>query len=196
MKRSQLALGLAVACSAALQACAPQAPAPAASAAANGPPTVAAVISSDARFSNLARVVQSAGLWSALENANGMTVFAPTNEAFDRSAPNWRVNLIPDQTSTGNAAGFARQRLIKSAVVAGIHPPQEFAGHVQSVTDINGTAFQADGRTPGVIVIRSGPVPAPSMGVRVAQPRTANASLPPIDASNGLIYPVDAIIGR
>ena len=125
-----------------------------------------------------------------------MTVFAPTNEAFDRSAPNWRANSVPDTNSTGNAAGFARQRLIKSTVVYGVHPPEEFAGKVQSVTDINGTAFQADGRSPGVIIIRSGPVPEPSMGVRVRQPRTATASLPPVDAANGLIYPVDNIISR
>src|SRR3954451_7322683 len=65
MQRSRAALGLMLACSPILQACAPQAtqaPPGAAAQAAPAQPSVADVISSDPRFSNFYSVIRLAGL--------------------------------------------------------------------------------------------------------------------------------------
>ncbi len=88
-----------------------------------------------------------------------------------------------------------RQALVETAAIAGIHPPSDFMGKLQDVKSIGGGILHIDGRTPGVIKISTGPVPVAQLGEVVHMP-TADMKLPPIQAKNGLVYPVDAITVR
>ena len=78
---------------------------PAASAAANPPTvlpvqTIGATLRGDPRFSDYVDVLDFAGLGRALAEARDVTVFAPTNAAFEHSDPSWRVHAVPGTGAT------------------------------------------------------------------------------------------------
>ena len=156
--------------------------------------SVAEALRADERFSDFDEIVGFAGLTHDLDSAGEITIFAPTNAAFARSDPSWRVHVNPDQNATGGAAIWRRQALVKAARIAGRHPPAEFAGKLQDVKSVGGTVFHVDGRVPGVITITTGAQQATGMGFTAGPAHTARLQLPPIQTRNGLIYPIDAII--
>ena len=141
-------------------------------------------------------IVNSVGLGPALRDAENVTLFVPTNDAFTRTFPSWADVVNPDLNSHAGHSAFERERLVEASAVRGLHSPKEFAGKRQSVQTVGGTVFDADGTVPGQIAlsiqeqapagIGLGPGPAPS----VARLGT------PILARNGIIYPADAVIVR
>jgi uncharacterized surface protein with fasciclin (FAS1) repeats len=157
--------------------------------------TIGQILKSDPRFTDFIRVVDFAGLGHELDTAHGVTVFAPTNTAFELAEPNWRATANPDTAILSGGWGQQRQHLIEQSVLSGIHPPSDFAGKMQDVRAINGSVFHVDGRGPGGISITTGPI-ATAMGDVARPPRVANAQLPPIVARDGIIYPVDNILIR
>ena len=172
---------------------------PAASAAVSPAPvhlaqTIGATLRADPRFSDYVDVIELAGLGRALTDARDVTVFAPTNAAFERSDPSWRVHAVPDTgaSSNGGAEAIRRQALIEQSGLQGVHPVADFAGKLQDVRALNGRIFHIDGRVPGAITITTGEVPM--IGFTKAVLRIATAQLPPIIANNGLIYAVDTIL--
>ena len=126
----------------------------------------------------------------------GMTVFAPTNAAFDKSDPAWRVTATPGVSDRGGADAFNRQGLIRQAELAGVHPVSAFAGTVRDVRAVGGRVFHVDGRTPGAITITTGAVAVTGLGFTEASGRSARVEFPVIPTRNGFIYPVDGIIVR
>ena len=158
--------------------------------------SIAETLKADARFTDFVDVINLAGLGDALDDLRDMTVFAPTNAAFDRSDPGWRTRATPNTSTRGGGSALKRQALIEQSELAGVHPPAEFVGKLQDVRSLDGRIFHIDGRTPGVITITTGPIPKRGMGFSRQALRTARAELPPIEAKNGLIYPVDTILVR
>jgi uncharacterized surface protein with fasciclin (FAS1) repeats len=158
--------------------------------------TIAEVLRADPRFSDFVTVIDLSGLAYELNAAKGVTVFAPTNAAFDRSDPGWRARTNLSSTSNGGAAYGTRQALMEQSGLMGIHPPSDFLGRAQDVRSIGGSVFHFDGLTPGVITITNGHSVATGIGFPSQAVKTASVQLPPIRAVNGLIYPVDAIIVR
>lgn len=159
--------------------------------------SIAKTLKSDPRFSDFVNVVDLAGLGWSLDDATNVTVFAPTNLAFETSDPAWRTRTSLNGTGNGGTDSVTRQTLMKEAGLAGIHPPQEFVGKVQDVRSLGGQVFHVDGRTPGIITISTGAKATSGIGFNSpATSQIAHATLPPISAKGGLIYPVDAIIVR
>jgi uncharacterized surface protein with fasciclin (FAS1) repeats len=157
--------------------------------------TIGQILSSDPRFTDYVRVIDFAGLGHRLEDAHDVTVFAPTNTAFAHADPNWRTTDVSDSVSNGGAWAQKRQRLIEQSFLNGIHPPSDFAGQKQNVRAMNGSIFHVDGSQPGAISITTGPALS-GMGFRDTKPRIAKVELPPINAKDGIIYPVDNILIR
>jgi len=124
----------------------------------------------------------------------GVTVFAPTNAAFDKSDPAWRVNATPNVSATAN--GIKRQGLIRQAELAGIHPPSEFTGKMQDVRAVDGRVFHIDRHSPGTITITASSVAQTGLGFAQTSGRSARVEFPVIPTRNGLIYPVDGIVVR
>ena len=173
---------------------------PAASTAASPPPvlplqTIGATLRADPRFSDYVDVIELAGLGRALTDARDVTVFAPTNAAFEHSDPSWRVRAVPASGASGNGGAEAdrRQLLLEQSGLQGVHPVADFAGKLQDVRAMNGRIFHVDGRVPGVITITTGDAPK-MMGSAKPALRVSNVQLPPIKAKDGLIYPVDTIL--
>merc|ERR1712212_109544 len=59
--------------------------------------TIAEIVSTDPRFSTLLAAVKAAGLVDTLASAGPFTVFAPTNEAFDRVPSSTLTALLTDK---------------------------------------------------------------------------------------------------
>ena len=155
--------------------------------------TTGEALRSDPRFSDYVDVLELAGLGHALTDARNLTVFAPTNSAFERSDPSWRVQATPGGASNGGAGSQNRQAVLEQSVVQGVHPVADFAGKLQNVRAMDGRIFHVDGRVAGVITITTGD-PQALMGATKPALQVATAELPPIKVVDGLIYPVNAIL--
>ncbi len=157
--------------------------------------TIGATLRANPRFSDYVDVLDFAGLGRALNDAQGVTVFAPTNAAFERSDPSWRVHAVPGTGASSNSGTDVqkRQAVLEQSGLQGVHPVADFAGKLQDVRAINGRIFHIDGRVPGAITITTGDI-ATTMGATKPVLRIANVQLPPISAKGGLIYPVDTIL--
>merc|ERR1719167_1567950 len=59
--------------------------------------TVAAIVSSDPQFSTLLAAVKEAGLVDALSSTDGITVFAPTNDAFAKIPADTLNSILADK---------------------------------------------------------------------------------------------------
>jgi uncharacterized surface protein with fasciclin (FAS1) repeats len=155
--------------------------------------TIGEALRNDPRFSDYVDVVELAGLGHQLTDARDLTVFAPTNDAFERSDPSWRVHATPETASNGGAGAQRRQAILEQSGLQGVHPVADFAGRLQDVRAIDGRIFHVDGRVAGVITITTGD-PQTLMGAKKTTLRVATAELPPIKVKDGLIYPVDTIL--
>jgi hypothetical protein len=155
--------------------------------------TIGEELRSDPRFSDYVDVIDLAGLGHELTDARDLTVFAPTNSAFERSDPSWRVHATPGTSSNGGAGSQRRQAVLEQSGLQGVHPVSDFAGKLQDVRAVDGRVFHVDGRVPGVITITTG-VTVRLMGATKPALRVATVELPPIKARDGLIYPVDTIL--
>lgn len=162
----------------------------------SGTRTISETLKSDPRFSDFVHEIDFSGLGHSLNAAKGVTVFAPTNDAFRTSDPDWQARTLPNETSNAGGGAASRQALMKQSGLAGIHPPADFMGKLQDVRSIGGRVFHVDGRASGTITITT--EPAHDTGINFITPsvNVAHVIMPPIVASDGLIYPVDAIIIR
>jgi uncharacterized surface protein with fasciclin (FAS1) repeats len=155
--------------------------------------TIGEALRNDPRFSDYVDVVELAGLGHQLTDARDLTIFAPTNNAFESSDPSWRVHATPGTASNGGAGSQRRQAILEQSGLQGVHPVADFAGRLQDVRAIDGRIFHVDGRVAGVITITTGDTHS-LMGSKKTTLRVATAELPPIVVKNGLIYPVDTIL--
>lgn len=163
----------------------------------SGPPTsdIAAILESDPKYSDFVTIISAAGLWPELRAAKGITVFAPTNDAFNRTFPNWADVVNLSEADQNGTSTFARERLVESGGVRGVYLPTAFAGKRQRVMTMGGTVFVADGTVPGQISLAVAERAPPSgMGYPVHEaPHLAMLGTPMV-ATNGIIYPADAVI--
>jgi len=154
--------------------------------------TIGEALRADPRFSDFVRIVDFSGLGYRLNDAKGVTVFAPTNTAFDNTDPTWRTRTGPTSANF-DASIQDRDDVIRQTVLTGIHPPSDFIGKLQDVKSLSGRVFQVNGLVDGAITITAG-VDSPSgMGFPVRPNRIVHVGSP-IAAADGLIYPIDVII--
>jgi uncharacterized surface protein with fasciclin (FAS1) repeats len=154
--------------------------------------SVADVLSSDPQFSHFVAVVKATGLWGPLTRQTAITVFAPTNEAFDRLAPQWRNMLLPPTGGADTGVGMAmydRQVLVKSTAVPGSHPESEFRGRTTRVKAVGGQEFVVNGTKSGPLMIDVESDLQHSIGFE--QQNTSDVVSAPIKADNGYVYPTN-----
>lgn len=139
-------------------------------------PNIVEFASADANFSILVDAVVKAGLDDDLSSGGPLTVFAPTNEAFEAFL---------------SAKGFASLNDVPSDVLASILTNHVVAGRVAStdlsngyVPSISATSFGSNIPTSLYINIDNG----------VTINGTSNVTTADVEVSNGIIHVIDAVI--
>jgi hypothetical protein len=186
--------------SADLVGCASATPSPAAgsqtSVQPSSAPSVETALRGDPQFTDFVHMIDFAGLGHELHDAQDVTIFAPTNMAFDTTDPGWRqFAVVSDQDNLG-AGGqrfLTRQTLMADAGIRGVHPPSEFVGKISDITSISGLVFHVDGMTPGTLQISTLSA-TPGAGFGKPLRGTANLQLPPEKTADGLIYAASGIV--
>jgi uncharacterized surface protein with fasciclin (FAS1) repeats len=123
----------------------------------------------DGRFSTLVAAVQAAGLAETLSGDGEFTVFAPTDEAFDKLPEGTMESLLDDPE--GTLKDVLLYHVAEGAV------PSETVVTLESATTIQGE--------PVAIAVADG---------NVMLNESANVIITDIAASNGIIHVIDAVI--
>ncbi len=131
------------------------------------PQTITALASADARFSTLVAALQSTGLDATLAQEGQFTVFAPTNEAFER---------LPAGTLASLDAATLRS-ILQYHVIAGSEVKAAAITDGATPTTVEGSTLRLDLEGSSVIV----------NGV-------TQVSIADIDASNGVIHAIDSVL--
>jgi uncharacterized surface protein with fasciclin (FAS1) repeats len=130
-------------------------------------------IAYDARLSAFATALNASGVLDALPGSERVTVFAPDNSAFARLRHATLARLLSHNERERLAA------LVRAHLVKGEIPPN--ALHDARLRTLGGT---------NLTITRSGEGYTVSGG----RGRTANVDLPPVEAPNAVIYPINGII--
>lgn len=177
-----------------LSACVAPPPPPIASVPVLSAGTVGDTLISDGRFNTFVALVQRSGLMDSLRTAGAVTLFAPTDAAFNQLPATIMQDLAPQNTqqmpSPAKLQAFVRINELPSA-----WPPPQFLGRRQEVQTMAGTYLIVDGTQNGGIAVTTVTVNVGGPNIAgVTTPRTARALSPAIGASNGIIYPVDNVL--
>jgi uncharacterized surface protein with fasciclin (FAS1) repeats len=135
--------------------------------------TITEIVAGNPEFSTLLAAVQAGGLAETLSGQGPFTVFAPTDEAFAQ---------LPAGTLDGLLQPTSKDQL--SAILTyHVVPAEVMAADVQAgeVTTVNGAPFR--------VGIHSGKVT-----ITDRQGNQANVIKTDIDASNGVIHAIDAVL--
>lgn len=127
------------------------------------------VVKADRQFSTFAKVVEAAGLTAELEGAEPMTVFAPTDAAFQALPAGTLDNLLKPENRAQLVA------LVNYHVVPAAATSQQLNGRTVRATAVNGQPLTIDARS----------------GVKVNDATVVRADL---KASNGVIHGVDKVL--
>jgi uncharacterized surface protein with fasciclin (FAS1) repeats len=135
--------------------------------------TIVEIASSNEDFSTLVAAIGAAGLADTLSGDGPYTVFAPTNEAF-KALPKGTLASLLLPKNKDQLAGILTYHVV---------PGKIMAAEVQSgeVTTVNGQTFTIDAMADGVTITD-------------AQGNTANVTSTDIEASNGVIHVIDAVL--
>jgi transforming growth factor-beta-induced protein len=131
--------------------------------------SVMQVISTQPEFSKFNVAIKLANLDTLLSYASPLTVFAPSNEAFDKLTPQQIFELYNPQNLPH------LQEIVKSHIVLQQLLPSSF-NHL-TVKSFQGTAFQINTSATGLFINEK-----------------VKVSLPPLSGSNGLIYMIDTVL--
>lgn len=144
-------------------------------------PTIVGVAASNDNFSTLVAAVKAADLVGTLSSDGPFTVFAPTNDAF-ASLPDGTVeNLLKPENKADLTA------ILTYHVVSGSY---DAAAVVEAINSNNG-AFPVETVNGGSITLS---LSDGNVILTDAQGGTATVIMPDVDASNGLIHAIDAVV--
>ncbi len=132
----------------------------------------------DPQFSTLVQIIDANGMKSAYTSGSTRTIFAPTNATFNAIADNY-TDYTDMLSPTNTSVKQNTQALLLYQMVPGRIDAGALKGKTRQVTTIQGTQEVIDGTGEQ---IRFGPV---RYGALV------NGA--PIEASNGIILPVDRL---
>ena len=141
------------------------------------------VMLSDPRFSGWVSLLQQSGLAPYARGGTQYTIFAPTNAAINQR-PDIREMLLPS-SSEGFPDTSALTSLVRSHVVYGLHPLDEFKGKKVTLQSVAGTPIEVDGTNPQAITVTW-----QSVG---GQKGEGTVKGQPILANNADIYPIDTL---
>jgi len=130
---------------------------------------IVSIALADENFSTLVAALKAAGLVEALQGDGPLTVFAPTNEAFEKLPEGTVENLLKPENKE------KLQKILKYHVVASAVPSSAAAGNKVQLDTLAGVKADVDGRS----------------GVKIG---SANVTQADIQASNGIIHVIDAVL--
>ena len=136
--------------------------------------TVTEIAASNPDFTTLVAAVEAAGLTETLSGTGPYTVFAPTNDAFD-ALPEGTVETLLKPKNQDQLAAILAYHVVEGKVMAADVQPGE-------VTTVNGATFEVSTGMDGGVEITDG------------QGNTANVTTTDIEASNGVIHVIDAVL--
>ncbi len=135
----------------------------------DGPGDIVDIAAGAGTFNTLVAAVQAADLVDTLKGPGPFTVFAPTDDAF-AALPSGTVESLLLPENKGQLVS-----ILTYHVVAGEARAADLAGRKGRITSVQGGALHIDGTN----------------GVRV---ENANVITPDIEASNGVIHVIDAVL--
>lgn len=144
-------------------------------------PTIVSVAAGDNRFSTLVTAVQAAGLVETLNSEGPFTVFAPTNDAFDK-LPEGTVATLVEPENKDKLTG-----ILTYHVVSGTY---DAAAVIEAINSNNGS-FEVEsvqGETI-TLTLRDGKVLLTD-----ANGGTSTVILADVLASNGIIHAIDTVV--
>lgn len=152
-------------------------------AAADSRPSVFSTLSDDPRFGTTIKMVYVAGASQRLSTAGDLTVFAATDDGWNNSSA---TGMLSSLSSTGAGSEFPDSMGILQ-VLRGFFVHGEAPANAPAVTTFESAAgrqIQLDKNAMKVTWV-------------TAEGQTKSAPVgKPIEASNGVIYPVDAVVGE
>ncbi len=134
-----------------------------------------------ANFSTLVAAVVKADLVATLSGTTPLTVFAPTNAAFNAAAE--ALGLADGPALVNALTADQLEDLLTYHVVAGDNPSTVLsAGTLSSLYQFEGSAATLDLSLTGGVILTD------------ALLTTANVTTPDVDASNGVIHVIDKVL--
>lgn len=127
------------------------------------------VVKADRQFSTFAKIVEAAGLTAELEGAEPMTVFAPTDAAF-QALPAGTLDTLLKPENRAQLVAFVNYHVVPAAATS-----QQLNGRTVRATAVNGQQLTIDARS----------------GVKVNDATVVRADL---KASNGVVHGVDKVL--
>jgi len=131
-------------------------------------------LKADPQFSVLVKIIDANGIKSQYTNASPRTVFAPTDAAFAKSGSGGSDMANPGDESTRQNT----QALLLYQIVPGKHTEASLKGTTRTFTTLQTGKVQIDGTGSAI-----------HFGDRYG----GTVSGPAIEASNGLVYPIDSL---
>tara|TARA_R110000850_G_scaffold29571_3_gene81615 strand:+ start:5396 stop:5977 length:582 start_codon:yes stop_codon:yes gene_type:complete len=145
------------------------------------PGTIVDVAVGNPDFSTLVKAVTAADLGATLSGDGPFTVFAPTNAAFDKVAPE-ALNALLLPANKGDLAGLLTYHVVAGELKA--------ADIVKAITDGGGTAT--------LTTVQGAPLKAMLEGDSVILEDGTGARstvvMTDVDASNGVVHAIDTVI--
>lgn len=141
----------------------------------DGPGPIAAILSSEPRFETLASAIEAAGMTEVLEADSPMTLFAPSNEAFEGLPSPVTVELLMAPENRDLLRAILSYHVVGREVAA-----SEMMGSASALETASGQALPFDG-TGAVVTVG-------------AEPGSAIVTITDLDASNGVIHVIDSVL--
>jgi uncharacterized surface protein with fasciclin (FAS1) repeats len=144
---------------------------------------------SNEQFTTWVRLIAAGGLEASARGATQFTVFAPTDNAFEKYPQ--VMDLLSYQTQVGKSGvnlfpdTSKIVKLVRSHVVLGKHFPKEATGGIMTATSLAGTPISVD--------TSKSPVTVTWSGATTGGPVTGDLTSQPVNTFNAVIYPVDTI---
>lgn len=143
--------------------------------------TIAEIAMGNEDFSTLVTAVKAAGLAETLNSEGPFTVFAPTNEAFDK-LPEGTVSTLVEPANKEKLAGILKYHVVSGEYMA--------ADVVKAINDNDGSFT--------IPTVQGGELTATLEGENViltdAAGNKSTVIMTDVDASNGVIHAIDAVV--
>ena len=143
--------------------------------------TIAEIAMGNEDFSTLVTAVKAAGLAETLKSEGPFTVFAPTNAAFDK-LPEGTVSALVEPANKEKLAGILKYHVVSGEYMA--------ADVVKAINDNDGSFT--------IPTVQGGELTATLEGENViltdAAGNKSTVIMTDVDASNGVIHAIDAVV--
>lgn len=143
--------------------------------------TIAEIAMGNEDFSTLVTAVKAAGLAETLKSEGPFTVFAPTNAAFDK-LPEGTVSTLVEPANKEKLAGILKYHVVSGEYMA--------ADVVKAINDNDGSFT--------IPTVQGGELTATLEGENViltdAAGNKSTVIMTDVDASNGVIHAIDAVV--